>query len=79
MCVGECKCVSMEKCALHMCVLRSVVCVCGHVCWVCVEGSLGSGVLFCVRVLMCQCFCVPVYVGESYRMCVQHVSVRMCV
>lgn len=43
MCVGECKCVSMEKCALHMCVLRSVVYVCVVMCvGYDVEGSLSS-------------------------------------
>lgn len=27
---------------------------------------------------MCLCLCVLVYMGESYGMCVQHVSVCMC-
>lgn len=37
-CVGECKCVLMKKCVLHICVLRFIVFVCvGYA----VEGSFG--------------------------------------
>lgn len=31
----------------------------------------------CRCVLVCLCFCVLVYVGESYGLCVQHVCETM--